>query len=191
MRDSFKRNTEFPFKTGHVWWVSVSSWWECRADSGLVWSTWKVPREASVTGNTCKSTALKCLLEAKTNKGNNVDREESHSYVLVMQKKKSLGKRGCGHPERGGGSARKWVRRVGRMPRAFPKFPKTSCPPSSPEVFQKNMGWHLWWVFPSLSSRGQELCVPPRKGLLWDGSLIQSVLDIFWSFLPIFLSKYS
>lgn len=60
-----------------------------------------------MTGNTCKSTAVRCLLEAKTNKGNNVDREESHSYALVMQKRKSLGKRGCGHSQRGGGTARK------------------------------------------------------------------------------------
>lgn len=59
-----------------------------------------------MTGNTCKSAAVKCLLEAKTNKGNNVDREESHSYALIMQKKIS-GQKRMQSFRKGGGTARK------------------------------------------------------------------------------------
>lgn len=59
-----------------------------------------------MTGNTCKSAAVKCLLEAKTNKGNNVDREESHSYALVMQKK-NLWTKEDAVIQKAGGTARK------------------------------------------------------------------------------------
>lgn len=91
-------------QSSHLKWVTFDGF-QCRPGRNVKQTVdWcgKFHGEASVTGNTCKSTAVRWLLEAKTNKGNNVDREESHSYALVMQKRKSLGKRGCGHSERGG-----------------------------------------------------------------------------------------
>lgn len=47
--------------------------------------------EASGAGNTCKSTALKCLLEAKTNKGNNVDKRRKPQLCPSNAEKETSG----------------------------------------------------------------------------------------------------
>lgn len=180
-------------QSSHLKWVTFDGF-QCRPGRNVKQTVdWcgKFHGEASVTGNTCKSTAVRCLLEAKTNKGNNVDREESHSYALVMQKRKSLGKRGCDHSERGGGTARKWVRGVGRMPQTFPKFPKTSCPPYSPKDFQKSMGWHLSFT---LQWRAGALCPSQqRASVRWIDNPISSwYLLVILVYLPqqVFLIKF-
>lgn len=151
-------------QSSHLKWVTFDGF-QCRPGRNVKQTVdWcgKFHGEASVTGNTCKSTAVRWLLEAKTNKGNNVDREESHSYALVMQKRKSLGKRGCGHSERGGGLQENESGESEECLRPFPSSPR----PAVLHILQKTSRRAWGDIFPSLSSGGQELCVPPRKGLL-------------------------